>query len=51
MYPPQPTFLRERRVFEVVAVNRKIRCDMVADHLKPVALLVGKLQAPTLLLP
>ena len=40
MHFPKPTFLIERRILEVVRLNPKVRGDMVADHLEPVALFV-----------
>jgi hypothetical protein len=43
MHFPKPTFLREGRILEIVRFNDKIRCDVVAEHFQPVALLVGEL--------
>ncbi len=51
MYLSQPTLLRKGRILEVVFVNRKIRPDVIADHLQPMALLIGKLPLSALLLP
>ena len=34
MHFPKPTLLRKGRVLEVVRRNPKVRCDMVANHMR-----------------
>lgn len=50
MHLPQPTLLREGRVLEVIRLNHKVCCDVVADHSEPVALFVRELFPSALLL-